>query len=37
MNVAGDCPAAVPEGETYTLRDLVLYFLRLGTFGFGGP
>ncbi|MBI5503237.1 MAG: chromate transporter, partial [Deltaproteobacteria bacterium] len=21
----------------YTLRDLVLYFVRLGTFGFGGP
>ena len=37
MNVAEDRPAAVPEGETYTLCDLVLYFLRLGTTGFGGP
>ena len=25
------------EGEPYSLKDLVLYFLQLGTFGFGGP
>src|SRR6266536_5142417 len=31
---------AVPGGASttsYTLRDLLLYFLRLGTLGFGGP
>ncbi|CAJ0692774.1 MULTISPECIES: chromate transporter [Ralstonia] len=30
MNIA-------PEHPTYTLRQLVLYFLRLGALGFGGP
>ena len=25
------------QGEPYSLRDLVLYFLQLGTTGFGGP
>ena len=30
MNIA-------PERPTYTLRQLVLYFLRLGALGFGGP
>src|SRR3982750_2243891 len=32
-------PAAAPvqETEPCTLRDLLLYFLSLGTFGFGGP
>jgi len=25
------------EASPATLRDLVLYFLRLGTLGFGGP
>ena len=32
-------PAVQPERERepYTLRDLVLYFLHLGTTGFGGP
>ena len=26
-----------PKGAAPSLKDLVLYFLRLGTFGFGGP
>ena len=33
-------PAAAPQEPAtapYSLRDLVLYFLHLGTFGFGGP
>src|SRR5438045_9740759 len=32
-------PLTVGRAETvpYTLRDLLLYFLRLGTLGFGGP
>ena len=29
--------AAPGVGEPYSLRGLLLYFLRLGTFGFGGP
>src|SRR6266480_1715140 len=30
-------PVGAPSTASYTLRDLLLYFLRLGTFGFGGP
>ena len=30
-------PLAPDSSATFGLRDLVLYFLRLGTFGFGGP
>lgn len=30
-------PDATPQLNTPTLRDLVLYFLKLGTIGFGGP
>ena len=26
-----------PETPIYSLWQLILYFLRLGTFGFGGP
>src|SRR5207248_11644976 len=28
---------SAPSTASYTLRDLLLYFLRLGTLGFGGP
>jgi chromate transporter len=37
---ASGTEGAPSEGAStvpYTLRDLLLYFLRLGTFGFGGP
>ncbi|HXJ35020.1 MAG TPA: chromate transporter [Candidatus Eisenbacteria bacterium] len=39
MGVGQGTPAAAgePATEAYGLRDLVEYFLRLGTFGFGGP
>lgn len=30
-------PNPAPAGATYSLRDLLFYFLRLGTVGFGGP
>ena len=30
-------PSANPTGPAYSLRELVLYALRLGTLGFGGP
>ncbi|MDQ0141216.1 chromate transporter [Cupriavidus necator] len=30
-------PPEIPEPPPYTLWQLVLYFLRLGTLGFGGP
>ena len=30
-------PPSIHERPRYALRQLVLYFLRLGTFGFGGP
>jgi chromate transporter len=38
--VSGDLPNKVehaPEPPQYSLWDLGVYFLRLGTFGFGGP
>lgn len=37
---ASDEPVAPPDSASlapYSLRDLTRYFLRLGTFGFGGP
>ncbi|SOZ69028.1 Chromate resistance protein A [Cupriavidus taiwanensis] len=34
---AGMAPRENPERPAYTLWQLVLYFLRLGSFGFGGP
>ncbi len=35
--VPGNDVAAVPERDMGRWRDFLLYFLRLGTFGFGGP
>jgi chromate transporter len=32
-----EIPAPTPENIPYSLGQLVAYFLRLGTFGFGGP
>src|SRR4029077_9531245 len=32
-----EAAAAVPETVPCTLGELLVYFLRLGTFGFGGP
>lgn len=37
MQQVGMAPPDVSERPAYTLWQLVLYFLRLGTFGFGGP
>ena len=37
---ASDKPVAPPDSASlapYSLQDLTRYFLRLGTFGFGGP
>ena len=37
MSVAPAATDVAPETVRYSLRDLVLYFLQLGTTGFGGP
>src|SRR5712692_6935242 len=39
MNTAAPPVAAVTTSETApcTLREFLMYFVRLGTFGFGGP
>jgi len=37
MSVAPAAAEVAPEAVRYSLRDLVLYFLQLGTTGFGGP
>ena len=34
---ASDAPTSAPETVPYTMQELLVYFLRLGTFGFGGP
>lgn len=40
MSLAAKPPAPLVQEDStvsFTLRDLLVYFLRLGTFGFGGP
>ena len=39
MQIASGSPAPAIRSETVpsTLRELLLYFVHLGTFGFGGP
>lgn len=38
MSVASDGARAQPRADaSYSLRDLLAYFLRLGSLGFGGP
>ncbi|SPC20782.1 hypothetical protein CO2235_MP40138 [Cupriavidus oxalaticus] len=37
MQSSGMAPPEAAERPAYTLWQLVLYFLRLGTTGFGGP
>src|SRR5881296_2437598 len=37
MSVMSNAAATTATSPRYTLRQFVLYFLRLGTFGFGGP
>jgi chromate transporter len=37
MSVMSNAPATTAMSPRYTLRQFVLYFLRLGTLGFGGP
>ncbi len=37
MTTDGQAALSVDVTTTFGLRNLVLYFLRLGTFGFGGP
>ncbi len=37
MHIAASQHAATDDAPPYSLRDLVVYFLHLGTVGFGGP
>src|SRR5881296_2917704 len=37
MSVMSNAAATTATSPRYTLRQFVLYFLYLGTFGFGGP
>src|SRR2546421_11151216 len=37
MSIAPSIPTAASETAPCTLQEFLIYFVRLGTFGFGGP